>query len=105
MIHYTPEGHHIKLGLNFSILPGGFRMLWAWYDFATQTATTYRLRVRLHMAPRILWEVKKFNVIDSYMMTHDLEMVHREVLQDLNATEASVKRRNEPLAYIKPHGA
>ena len=105
MIHYTPEGHHIKLGLNFSILPGGFRMLWAWYDFATQKATTYRLRVRLHMAPRIMWEVKTWSVIDSYLMTHDLELVHREVLQDLNAVEASVKRINEPLAYIKPHGA
>lgn len=105
MIHYTPEGHHIKLGLNFSILPGGFRMLWAWYDFATQKATTYRLRVRLHMAPRIMWEVKTWSVIDSYLMTHDLELVHREVLQDLNAVEASVKRTNEPLAYIKPHGA
>ena len=105
MIHYTPEGRHIKLGLNFSILPSGFRMLWAWYDFATQKATTYRLRVRLHMAPRIMWEVKTWSVIDSYLMTHDLELVHREVLQDLNAVEASVKRINEPLAYIKPHGA
>ena len=105
MIHYTPEGHHIKLGLNFSILPGGFRMLWAWYDFATQKATTYRLRVRLHMAPRLMWEVKTWSVIDSYLMTHDLELVHREVLQDLNAVEASVNRTNEPLAYIKPHGA
>ena len=105
MIHYTPEGHHIKLGLNFSRLPGGFRMLWAWYDFANQTATTYRLRVRLHMAPRILWEVKTWSVIDSYLMVHDLELVHREVLQDLNAVEASVKRTNEPLAYIRPHGA
>ena len=105
MINYTPEGHHIKLGLNFSRLPGGFRMLWAWYDFANQTATTYRLRVRLHMAPRILWEVKTWSVIDSYLMVHDLELVHREVLQDLNAVEASVKRTNEPLAYIRPHGA
>jgi hypothetical protein len=102
MIHHTPEGHHIKLGLNFSRAPGGFRMLWAWYDFATNTATTYRLRIRLHMAPRIMWEKKTFNVIDSYLMVHDLELVQKEVLEDLNAMEASIKRRNEPLAYIKP---
>lgn len=87
MIHYTPEGHHIKLGLNFSRAPGGFRMLWAWYDFATNIATTYRLRVRLHMAPRFMWEVKKFNVIDSYLTIHDLDLVNREVLQDLKALE------------------
>ena len=102
MIHYTPEGHHIKLGLNFSLTPGGFRMLWAWYDFATQTATTYRFRLRLTMRPWIMWEKKKFNVIDSYMMAHDLAMVHKEILEDLNAVEMAEKRTNEPLAYIKP---
>ena len=102
MIHHTPEGAHIKLGLNFSRTPGGFRLVWAWYDFASNMATTYRLRVRLHMAPRIMWETKTWSVIDSYLMVHDLELVHKEVLEDLNATEAAVKRTNEPLAYIKP---
>lgn len=102
MIHHTPEGHRIKLGLNFSRLPGGFRMLWAWYDFATNTATTYRLRLRLHMAPRIMRETNTWNVIDAHLTAHDFELVHREVLEDLNATEAAVKRTNEPLAYIKP---
>jgi hypothetical protein len=102
MIHHTPEGHHIKLGLNFSRARGGFRMMWAWYDFASSTATTHRLRVRLHMAPRILWEAKKWNVIDTYLMLHDLELVHKEVLADLNAIEGAVNRTNELLAYIKP---
>jgi len=101
MIHYTPEGCHIKLGLNFSGTPGGFRLLWAWYDFATHTATTYRLRVRLHMAPRLMWEVKTFDVIDSYLMVHGLELVNREVLEDLKAAEDDVKRTNEPLVYLK----
>jgi len=102
MIHNTPEGSHIKLGLNFSRAPGGFRLLWAWYDFATHTATSYRLRVRLHAAPRLMWEVKTWSVIDAHLMVHGLALVHREVLEDLNATEAAVKRTNEPLAYIKP---
>lgn len=102
MIHYTPEGRHIKLGLNFSGAPGGFRLLWAWYSFADQKATTYRLRLRMHMAPRIMWEVKTWSVIDAHLTAHDLELVHREVLEDLNATEAAVKRTNEPYAYIKP---
>ena len=102
MISHTPEGHHIKLGLNFSRSQGGFRMLWAWYDFATHKATTYRLRFRWHMAPRIIWESKTWDVIDNYMMVHGLELVNKEVLEDLNAIEAAVKRTNEPLAYIKP---
>ena len=63
MIHYTPEGHQIKLGLNFSRAKGGLRLLWAWYDFATHMATTYRLRIRLHMAPRIMWEVTRPEVL------------------------------------------
>jgi len=102
MIHYTPEGHHIKLGLNFSGAKGGFRLLWAWYNFADHKATTYRLRVRLHMAPRILWETKTWSVIDAHLAMHDLELVQREVLQDMKAVEAAVKRTNEPYAYIKP---
>jgi len=104
MIHYTPEGRHIKLGLNFSGAKGGFRLMWAWYNFATHKATTYRLRVRLHMAPRILWEVKTWSVIDAHLSMHDLELVQREVLQDLKAAESSMKRTNEPDAYINPRG-
>ena len=50
MIHHTPEGHHIKLGLNFSFTPGGFRLAWAWYDFASHKATTYRFRFRWHLS-------------------------------------------------------
>lgn len=101
MIHYTPEGHRIKLGLNFSGLKGGFRLMWAWYNFADHKATTYRLRLRLHMAPRIIWESKTWNVIDNYLAINNLELVHREVLEDLNAIETAVKRANEPYAYIK----
>ena len=102
MIHYTPEGRHIKLGLNFSGARGGFRLLWAWYDFATHKATTYRLRVRLHMSPRIIWEAKTWNVIDAHLALNGLDVVSTEVLQDLKATEESMKRTNVHLAYIKP---
>lgn len=101
MIHYTPEGRHIKLGLNFSRAPGGFRLLWAWYDFATNTATTYRLRMRLHMAPRILWETNKWNVIDSYMQAHGLEMVSTEIIQDLYKSEKTLKRISDSETLIK----
>lgn len=102
MIHYTPEGHHIKLGLNFSGAPGGFRLLWAWYDFASHSATTYRFRFRWHMAPRFMWEVKTFDVIDGYLTMHGLELVNKEVLQDMRAIEETQKKRNERYAYIKP---
>ena len=102
MIHYRPEGAFIKLGLNFSGAPGGFRLLWVWYNFANHKATTYHLRVRLHMAPRIIWEAKSWNVIHLHLELNDLELVHRETLQDLKAMEATQKRTNEPYAIIKP---
>ena len=102
MIHHTPEGHHIKLGLNFKRSRGGFCLLWAWYDFAKHEATTYRFRFRMHLRPYIIRSVEKFNVIEDYLRVRDLELVHREVLQDLNATEADAMSTNEPFAYIKP---
>ena len=102
MIHYTKEGHHMKLGPNIRRTPGGFAAIWAWYDFATRNAFSARFRLRLHIKPRILWSVERFNVIDNYLAINGFELVYREVLEDLNATEAAVKRTNEPYAYIKP---
>ena len=102
MINFTQEGHPFKLGLNLARTPGGFVAVWAWYDFGKHEAVTYRLRLRLHMAPRILWQKNRFNVIDEYLKARDFELVHREVLEDLNAVEEQSKKTNEPLAYIKP---
>lgn len=100
MIHHTPEGSFIKLGLNFSRTPGGFRLLWAWYNFASHQAVTYRLRIRF-FKPQFMWAVNRFNVIDAHLQRHDLELVSREVLADLRAGEESRKRINERYTYIK----
>jgi hypothetical protein len=102
MIHHTPEGHHIKLGLNLRRTPGGFVAVWAWYNFATHEAFSARFRLRLHIKPRVMWSVERFNVIDNYLMLKSLDLVPTEVLADLKAVEGDVKRINEPLAYIKP---
>jgi hypothetical protein len=103
MIHYVPEGHHIKLGLNFSRAQGGFRLLWAWYDFATHKATTYRFRFRWHMAPRLMWEVKSWSVIEAHLEMHGFELVNREVLEDLRSAEEYDKRLNDSIAHVKPN--
>lgn len=103
MIHHVPEGHHIKLGLNFSRSSGGFRLLWAWYNFATREATTYRFRFRWHMKPRFIWNTRHFNVVDSYLEANDLALVHREVLEDLRSAEEYDKRLNDSIAHVKPN--
>jgi hypothetical protein len=102
MIHYTPEGSHMKLGLNLRRTPGGFAAMWAWYDFATHKAFSARFRLRLHIKPRILWSVERFNVIENYLALNGLDLVSTEVLQDLKAVEDQQKRINEPYAYVKP---
>ena len=102
MIHIRPEGTFFKLGLNLNLAPGGFVATWVWFDFAKCETFSARFRLRLHRSPRILWAVERVNIIDGYLRRHDLELVNREVIHDLRATEESMKRTNEPLAYIKP---
>jgi hypothetical protein len=101
MIHHVPEGQHLKLGLNFSRSSGGFRLLWAWYNFATREAFTYRFRFRWHMKPRFIWNTRHFNVIDSYLEVHQLALVHREVLEDLKAAEEDSKALSDRYVRIK----
>lgn len=92
MIHHTPEGNVMKLGLNLRRAPGGFLAIWAWYDFATYTATTYRFRLRLHRRPWLLWSVSNWNVIDDHLWNIDCELVPREVLADLKTVEQEANR-------------
>lgn len=102
MIHYTREGEHIHIGLNFRFTPGGFVLIWAWYDFAAHSATTYRFRLRLHRKPKFMFEKNRFNVITAYLEMFGLEVVQREVLQDLKAEQQATWRRNVALARVKP---
>ena len=102
MIHFIKEGSHKKLGLNLYRSAGGFVAVWAWYDFATYEGISYRFRLRLHMKPRIMWEATRFNVIDNFLASRDLELVHREVLEDLNASESDLKRISNLVAHINP---
>ena len=102
MIHFKKEGDYFRLGLNLYGAPRGFVAIWVWFDFAKCETFSARFRLRLHRSPRILWTVERVNIIEGHLRKHDLELVSREVLNDLKATENSVMRVNEPLAYIKP---
>ena len=102
MIHFKQEGDYFRLGLNLHRAPGGFVAMWVWFDFVKLETFCARLRLRLHLAPRILWSVERVNIIEGHLSRHDLELVHREVLQDMKAVEERQKRTNEPYAYIKP---
>ena len=86
MVHHTPEGHHIKLGLNYSRTRGGFRLLWAWYNFAKYEAFAFRFRFRWDIKPRFIWEVKRWSVIDNYVATNNVALVTKETLEDLKSS-------------------
>ncbi len=90
------------MGLNLCRAPWGFVAMWVWFDFAKCETFCARLRLRLHQAPRILWSVERVNVIDGHLRRHDLELVQREVLHDLKATEESTKRLNDRYTLVKP---
>lgn len=102
MIHFSQEGHHRKLGLNLYRCAGGFVAVWSWYDFHTYTATSYRFRLRMHLRPRIMWSVDRYNVIENYLRARDLELVHKEVLEDLMAEEDTLKHLSDNCTLIKP---
>lgn len=102
MIHYTREGEYMRLGLNIRFTPWSVTLVWAWYDFASHSATTRRFRVRLHRRPMFIFEKNRFNVIDNYMQMHNVEIVNREVLADLKAEQQATWRRNVALARVKP---
>jgi len=101
MIRFKREGEHVKLGLNLYLAQGGFVAVWVWFDFATCEAFSARFRLRLHRSPRILWAVERVNVIDSHLLTNDLELVSRKVLRDLKSIVRHHMRSNGQMAYIK----
>lgn len=102
MIHFTTMGASKKIGLNLYRAPGGFVAWWVWYTPATYELHGWRLRIRLHMSPRILWSIERTNVIDGYRFHHDVDFVGISTLADLKAMEDQQKRTNEPLCYVKP---
>jgi hypothetical protein len=102
MINFTREGCYMKIGLNLYFCNGGFVASWVWYHLAEHNVSVRRFRLRLHMKPRFIWSHGSHNVIENYMQTHNVEIVHREVLADLKAIEQATWRRTEKQAWIQP---
>lgn len=102
MIHFTQEGAALRLGLNLFRARGGFVVIWLWFNFPTHQATQWRFRLRLHKAPRIMFEKRRFNVIDNFLLVRNMSMVHEEVLHDLKESEQDIQHISERYARIKP---
>jgi hypothetical protein len=102
MIHFSTEGNFLKLGLNLRRITGGFVAHWVWYDLATQEASCYRFRLRVHLRPRMLWTFSQWNVIDEHLALHDLVPVNREWLGDTHADWLYRSRRGKAFVQSGP---
>jgi hypothetical protein len=50
-----------------------------------------------------MWEVKSWSVIEAHLEMHGLELVNREVLEDLRSAEEYDKRLNDSIAHVNPN--
>jgi hypothetical protein len=104
LIHYTKEGRHVKIGLNFRFTRGGFTVIWAWYDFSTNEATSYRFRFRSHIKPRIIREKATWNVVANYLHLQGFVAVQAEVLRDMQVSQRDMMTYNDHQYYVRPSG-
>jgi hypothetical protein len=102
MIHHTPEGRIMELGLNYRRAPGGFCLTWVWFNFAKYETSAYRFRLRLHIKPYVLLSVNRWDVIENHLMLNDLALVNREWLADTNAAWRDQLRRDKASVQFGP---
>ncbi len=83
MIHWTPEGARVKVGLNFYATKWWVRVVWRWYDAPSMKTSGWYLRFRLTMKPHWIYEKHApTSVIDSYLFNTDQMLVTREQALD-----------------------
>jgi hypothetical protein len=85
MIHYTPEGHVLRVGLNITI--GTWRkpyvtFRWVWYDTMTRNLSSRRFRIRLYQWPMFMWGRDQRNVVHGWLWENDFMIVPKTLLED-----------------------
>lgn len=91
LLHWTPEGHVLKLGLNLyatRTAPIWFRVVWHWYDTATYSIYGWYFRFRWQISPHFIWEGRReASVIASYIFEHDLTLLTHEQYLELKGAK------------------
>lgn len=98
MIWIRKAGDFFRVGLNLCFARDHMAVHWAWYDFARHEGwhkgfTVSRKGIRRRSA--------RWNVIDEYARTNNLEMVNREVLADLKEAENDHMRQIDEFSYLR----
>jgi len=100
MIWIREAGEYFRVGLNLCFARDHIAVHWAWYDFARHEGSHRGFTVSRKGFRR---RSARWNVVDEYAAAWGLELVNREVLQDLKAAEQSQMRLNDRFAYVR-HG-
>ena len=90
MICIRKPGDYFRVGLNLCFARDHVAVHWAWYDFARREGSHKGFRRRS----------ARWNVVDEYARSHNLEMVNREVLADLKETESGQMKRMDEFSYL-----
>jgi hypothetical protein len=98
MIWIREAGDYFRVGLNLCFARDHIAVHWAWYDFAKREGSHRGFTVSRKGFRR---RSARWNVVDEYAAAWGLELVNREVLQDLKEAERAEMKRNERIAYLR----
>ena len=85
MIHITPEGQILSIGLNltFGTLRKPYVTLrWVWYHTRTRMLSCRRFRIRLYQWPAFVWGKDERHAVRGWLWENDLTAVPNVLLED-----------------------
>lgn len=97
MICIRKPGDYFRVGLNLCFARDHVAVHWAWYDFARREGSHRGFTISRKGFRR---RSARWNVVDEYARSHNLEMVNREVLADLKETESGQMKRMDEFSYL-----
>lgn len=97
MIWIRKAGDYFRVGLNLCFARDHIAVHWAWYDFARHEGSHRGFTISRKGFRR---RSARWNVVNEYASSHNLEMVNREVLADLKEAEIGQMRRMDEFSYL-----
>ena len=83
MIHWTPEGYYLRVGLNLYATKWWLRLAWYWYEPATYKASGWYIRFRSSPKPHWIYKkVEPVSVIENYLFETNQMLVSGKVARE-----------------------
>ena len=84
MLHWTPESHELKLGINFYITKKYFRLIFIWITLPLEIKEIY-FRFRFFLSPHIIYRKQnktQIDIVNDYLFERDLYIRTREEIEN-----------------------